>query len=90
MLAGLDVEGHFITEADFEAGVVTNTGHAVGDRTKMVLKFAGRYLTPGSPDVARAAGASDFDRRDEAVRYPAPGGRFVISFKQALSRRSTI
>ena len=80
--AGLDVEGHFITEADFEPGVVTNTGHSVGDRTKIVLKFAGRYLTPGSPELLVRQGPSDFERRDEAVRYPAHGGVFVISYKQ--------
>ncbi|MCX7426641.1 MAG: DUF2920 family protein [Planctomycetia bacterium] len=80
--AGLDVDGHFITEADFEPGVVTNTSHAVGDRTKMVLKFAGRYLTPGSPELLVRQGPSDFERRDEAVRYPARDGAFVISYKQ--------
>jgi predicted esterase len=79
--AGLDVEGHFITEADFAPGVVTNTGHSVGDRTKIVLKFAGRYLTPGNPELLVRQGPSDFERRDEAVRYPAHGGAFVISYK---------
>ena len=86
--AGLDVDGHFITEADFEPGVVTNTGHAVGDRTKIVLKFAGRYLTPGSPELLVRQGPSDFERRDEAVRYPAHGGVVRHIVQTGLSRRT--
>ena len=79
--AGLDVEPHFITKAQVDGKVVANTGHSVGNRTGMVFTFADRYLKPGGPNSRTLEGQNDFERRDEAVRYPTPGGEFVISYK---------
>jgi dienelactone hydrolase len=73
--AGLDVEPHWVTKQALD-GVFTGTGHALGDRTKIVLRVAGTYLAPGG--LARA-GKSDFERRDE-VRYRTSGGAFVVSY----------
>ena len=47
----------------------------------MVFEFADRYLKPDGPESRMRAGQADFERRDEAVRYPTPGGEFVISYK---------
>jgi pimeloyl-ACP methyl ester carboxylesterase len=79
--AKLDVEPHFIEKTDFDGKVVTNTGHGVGDRTQMVFKFADRYLKPGSPELRIRRGQSDFQLRDERVRYPTTNGIYVISYK---------
>lgn len=79
--AGLDVEAHFITKADFEGKIITNTGHSVGNRTLIVDKFAGRYLSRAGPSALSRSGKCDFELRDETVRYATPNGAYVISYK---------
>lgn len=80
--AGLDVEPHFIADADLDGDTLANTGHSLGDRTKIVAKFAGDYLTPGSPDALVRATSSDFDARDEEVRYETPNGTYIITYRE--------
>lgn len=78
--AGLIVEPHFITKKDLDGDVFTSSGHPLGNRTKIVLQVAGKYLTPGNPNLLARPGNSDFDLRDELVRYQTPGGEYVISY----------
>jgi predicted esterase len=78
--AGLDVEPHFVTAADVDGEAVKTTGHALGDRTRIVFRFAAQHLTPDSPQALVRSTPSDFERRDE-VRYPTAGGSFVISYE---------
>ena len=56
------------------------TGHALGDRTKIVFKVADRYLLPDGPDRLLREGRTDFQLRDELVRYATPGGEYVVSY----------
>jgi len=67
-VAGLDVEPHCIFAKDLDGEVFTSSGHTLGNRTKIVLQVAGKYLTPGSPDLLVRRGNTDFDLRDELVR----------------------
>lgn len=46
--AGLDVEPHFITKADVDGKLVTNSEHQLGERTYLLNHFAGKYLSPQS------------------------------------------
>jgi lysophospholipase L1-like esterase/cephalosporin-C deacetylase-like acetyl esterase len=78
--AGLTVEPHFIAKKDLDGEVFTSSGHPLGNRTKIVLQVAGKYLTPGSPEAIGRQGNNDFDLHDELVRYKTPGGEFVISY----------
>jgi len=78
--AGLDVEPHFLTQADVDGRAVKTTGHALGDRTQIVFRFAESYLAPDRSSSLVRRTASDFDRRDE-VCYPTGGGRYMISYK---------
>jgi len=82
--AGIDVEGHFITEADLDGKVFKDPGHAVGDRTLIVDRFAGKYLAAGGPTAVARKTTSDFERRDENVRYATPNGVWVISYVQGF------
>ncbi len=75
-LAKLDVEPHWIAKKDLDGKVFTSSGHALGDRTKIVFQVAGKYLELGG--LARKA-PSDFDVRDD-VRFPTANGAFVISY----------
>ncbi|MCE9527399.1 MAG: DUF2920 family protein [Planctomycetales bacterium] len=79
-VAGLDVEPHCIFAKDLDGEVFTSSGHSLGNRTKIVLQVAGKYLTPGSPNLLVRRGNTDFDLRDELVRYQTPSGEFVISY----------
>ncbi len=74
--AKLDVESHWIAKKDLDGKIFTSTGHALGDRTKIVFKVASKYLEPGG--LARK-GMSDFDARDD-VRFPTTNGAFFISY----------
>ncbi|HYH67756.1 MAG TPA: DUF2920 family protein [Urbifossiella sp.] len=76
--AGLDVEPHWVTKQSLDA-VFTGSGHALGDRTRIVLRVAGKYLAPGGKDALARPGKSDFERR-EYVRYRTTGGAFVVSY----------
>lgn len=78
--AGLDVEPHFIDQSQIDGKVIKNTGHSLGNRTLILQKLADHYFTPGDPKALRRSGKTDFDHRDELVRYRTPSGHFIISY----------
>ncbi len=78
--AELDVEPHFVTKEQVDGKVFTTTGHALGDRTLIVQQVADKYLLPTSKDALRRKTPTDFERRDELVRYPTKNGVWVISY----------
>jgi len=77
--ASLNVEPHFITQHDIDGQIFSSTGHSLGDRTRIVLSVAGKYLRVHGDQSLRRQGESDFDRR-ESIRYPTTNGEFVISY----------
>ncbi|MCX7423677.1 MAG: DUF2920 family protein [Planctomycetia bacterium] len=79
--AGLDVEPHFINKEQVDGKVFTTTGHALGNRTLIVQQVADKYLLPTSPTALHRNGPTDFDRRDQVVRYPTKNGVWVISYE---------
>ena len=79
--AALDVEPHFITDADVDGKVFTSNRHSLGDRTLRVFQFADRYLMPDSPDALVNDGPTDFECKDDMVRYETPNGTYVISYE---------
>jgi len=81
--AGLDVEPHFITRDRVDGTTFTTTGHALGNRTRIVLEVAGKFLDPQSSTLLRRAGPTDFERREE-IRYPTSSGEFVISYRDGF------
>ena len=81
--AGLDAEPHFITSADLDGSVFTSSGHALGDRTEIVFRVAGKYLSTDSEQVIRRREPTDFDGGGE-VRYRTSNGQFVISYESGF------
>ena len=81
--AKLDVEPHFITKDRVDGTTFTTTGHALGNRTRIVFEVAGKYLEPGGAHALLRAGPTDFERRED-VRYPTSGGEFVISYRDGF------
>jgi predicted esterase len=80
--AELDVEPHWITRDRLDGKVFTSTGHSLGNRTEIVAKVARWYLTPGSRMPMVRRGPSDFERRDEKVRYATANGVWIISYQK--------
>lgn len=78
--AGLDVEAHFLVASDVDGTAVQQTGHLLGDWEAILFRYGDVYLSPESPSMKRRAGATDFDRRDESVRYETSSGAYVISY----------
>lgn len=81
--ANLNVEPHFITKDRVDGMTFTTTGHALGNRTRIVFEVAGKYLEPGGPDAILREGPTDFDRRED-VRYRTSNGEFVISYRDGF------
>lgn len=81
--AKLDVEPNFITKDQLDGVIFSSSGHALGNRTEIVFKVAGHYLSLDSPMLLRRQGQSDFERRED-VRYPTPNGEFIISYKDGF------
>ncbi len=78
--AGLSVDPHFISKKDLDGDIFSSSGHSLGNRTKIVLHVAEKFLAPASPEALVQRDKNDFDLRDERVRYETPGGTFVISY----------
>jgi hypothetical protein len=80
MLAvGLDVDAHFLTQFDVDGVAVTTTGHPVGDREQVVIKYADVYMREDAPLAKSTAAPSDFTRRG-TFDYPTGKGKFTITF----------
>lgn len=77
--AGLDVDGHFLTDFDVDGRAVTNTGHPVGDREQVVVKYADEYLKSDGKFARATAGPSDFTRGG-TFEYPTTNGKYVVDF----------
>jgi len=81
--AGFDVESYFIGKENLDGRVFTSSGHALGNRTEIVLQVAGKYLNPDGSDATRRTGLTDFDLKEE-ITYPTQNGRFVISYTDGV------
>lgn len=81
--AKLTVEPHFITQDRVDGTTFTTTGHALGNRTRIVLEVGAKALEPGGAEAILRAGPSDFERRDE-IRYETTNGQFVISYRDGF------
>ncbi|MGB0580386.1 MAG: DUF2920 family protein [Limisphaerales bacterium] len=71
--AGLNVKPHFIGNQDVDGKVFKSSGHSLGNRTEIAIRYG---AGPFKRDYQ-----SDFDLKDEKVRYAVTGGEFVISYR---------
>ena len=77
--AKLDVEPHFIGKDRIDGKVFTSTGHALGNRTEIVLQLGAKLLSPSDSDRRERTESSDFERR-ETIRYRTSNGAFEIDY----------
>jgi len=81
--AGLDVDPHFITKADIDGTLIKNSGHQIGERTGLLMHFAGKYLSPQSDQMCRLTKPNDFDRRI-SVAYPTSNGVHTVDYSEEV------
>ncbi len=82
--AGLDAEPQFITKDRVDGQVFSTTGHALGNRTEIVLQVAGHWLSPqDKPSAVKRRGPSDFER-GERIRYRTSNGAFEIDYSNGF------
>lgn len=81
--AGLDFESHFIGKDDLDGQVFTSSGHALGNRTEIVFRVAGKYLSLDGSEPLRRGGPTDFDRGEDVV-YETTNGNFVVSYLRGI------
>jgi predicted esterase len=81
--SGLDFTFVPVTKEMLDGKVFSSTGHALGNRTAIVERVAGRFLDPQSPDAVRGSGPTDFERRED-VRYATANGEWVVSYAQGF------
>lgn len=80
LASGLDAEAHFITKENVDGTLIKDSGHAVGNRTDLLIHFANKYFSPSSAEMKKNTGKCDFELRDEKVKYKTANGSFVISY----------
>lgn len=77
--AKLDVEPHFIGKDRIDGKVFTSTGHALGNRTEIVLQLGAKLLSSSDTERRERIGPCDFERRG-TVRYRTSNGAFEIDY----------
>lgn len=78
--ARFDVHPKFVKPEDLDGKIFTSAGHPLGNRTEIVLHIAGDVLRTDGEEFVRRETPTDFERKDDAVRYRTPNGEFVISY----------
>ena len=78
--AGMDVDGRFLTEVDVDGYAVKTTGHPVGARDRVVMKYADDYMLPEARLPKLTEQENDF-QRGGVFEYPGDDGTFAISFE---------
>ena len=80
--AGFKVDAHFISQKDIDGKLIKNSGHSIGDRTQLLLRFADKYFLPGSIEMQRNKVKCDFECKDDKVQYKTNNGYYLISYKK--------
>ncbi|MDD4181869.1 MAG: DUF2920 family protein, partial [Victivallaceae bacterium] len=81
--AGLDVEPHFIEKKDVDGKLIANSGHSIGNRTNLLIKYADKYLSEKSEDMKKNTKA-DFEFKNEKIKYETSNGDYLISYKNGF------
>ena len=77
--AGIDVVPVWVTKELVDGVHFLNTGHSMGNRTKIPGHVAGKWLLPEVPDSLSRKTDTDFERRED-IRYVTTDGTYVISY----------
>lgn len=81
--AGLDIVPVWVTREMVDGKVFTTTGHALGDRTLIPQRVAGKWLLGEGPEALERATPTDFERRED-IKYVTSDGVYVISYAEGF------
>lgn len=81
--SGLKVDAHWVADDNLDGRIFTSSGHALGNRTEIVISSTGHLLKADSPECLRRKQTPDFDLRQD-VRYETTSGAFVISYAEGF------
>ncbi|NBR06009.1 MAG: hypothetical protein EBT92_09575, partial [Planctomycetes bacterium] len=56
-------------------------GHSIGDRTALLMHYAGKYLSPKSEQMCKVINSNDFELKSTVV-YPTKNGNHVIKYTE--------
>ncbi len=76
---GFRPSAYFLTESDVDGEVITTSGHAVGDRLKVIVRYAGQFLEENGAFSAEVSGPNDFEKA-EKVEFPCTNGKYIVDF----------
>ncbi len=77
--AGFRPDGHFLTPWSVDGEAVTCTTHAVGNRDKVVERFADAYMLEQGKFALETPGPNDFERAEKVV-FPTREGRYIVDY----------
>ncbi|MCY2963474.1 MAG: prolyl oligopeptidase family serine peptidase [Planctomycetota bacterium] len=79
--SGLDVIPKIVEQSDIDGKVFASTGHSLGNRTEIVFAVAGEAIDPQGAQRVVRTGPTDFEHRDQLVRYRTSRGEWVVSYQ---------
>jgi predicted esterase len=71
--------GYFLTKSDIDGEVITTTGHAIGNRLKVIERYAGRFLKENGDFSRETIEANNFEKA-EKVEFPCTGGKYIVDY----------
>ena len=71
--------GNFITKSDLDGVVLTSSGHPLGDRQAIIIKYADPYLKENGTFAASIKNPTDFEAAGKA-EFPVTGGSYIVDF----------
>lgn len=71
--------GNFITKADLDGVVLTSSGHPLGDRQAIIIKYADLYLKENGTLAASVKNPTDFETAGK-VEFPVTRGSYIVDF----------
>ncbi|MDD3926644.1 MAG: DUF2920 family protein, partial [bacterium] len=79
LAAGISVDAHFLTEFDVDGVAVKDTGHSVGDREQVVIKYADVYLKEDGAYAKKLSAPNDFVKKGK-IEYPTSNGKYIVDY----------
>lgn len=79
--AGFRPSGHFLCESDIDGKIITSSGHPVGNRLQVIVRYAGAFLEEDGVLSTSAMQVNDFDKAGK-VEFPCTGGKYVVDFSK--------
>jgi predicted esterase len=72
-------EGNFITKVDLDGVILNSSGHSLGDRQAIIIKYADSYLKENGSLAASVKNPTNFEMANK-VELPVSGGNYTVDF----------